>query len=281
MKSILKRIFSTMAIYYLFIGGIVVLSLNVDQITMGRLNNLKESAQYPVYFLSGEAAFNQTQFRYARRYYQALIDAVSLYSKDNTIFSTITLSRAYAMLAICEYYLGNHRNVETHFKKALILEPRHYWLNYNLGVIAFEAGDYLAALTYFKNSFSLTKNQLDESMHLDYFESWEPSLGKKFKDTSTVQFYTMIKNSYKLSVLAYDRMGQLAMAKKLTLMVTEAGMGRQDSFYDYYKEISSQKTSPSDSVFKLIFNPSLYFVPVGQERLFVDRQIYERLNNAK
>ncbi|MCB9771595.1 MAG: tetratricopeptide repeat protein [Candidatus Omnitrophica bacterium] len=281
MRNVFKHIFTTMAIYYVLIGGIIVLSLNVDRITMARLNYLKESAQYPVLFLNNEAVFSQMQFRYARHYYQTLIDAVSLYSKDDTIFSTTTLSRAYNMLAICEYYLGNHKNVASYFKKALILEPRHYWLNYNLGVIAFESGDDSAALTYFKNSFSLTKNQLDESMHLDYFEFWEPSLGKKFKDTSTVQFYAMIKNSYKLSILAYDRMGQLATAKKLTLMVTEAGMGQQDSFYDYYKGISSQKVSPPDSAFKLMFNPSLYFVPVGQERLFVNRQVSERLNNAK
>ena len=51
MRNVFKHIFTTMAIYYVLIGGIIVLSLNVDRITMARLNYLKESAQYPVLFL--------------------------------------------------------------------------------------------------------------------------------------------------------------------------------------------------------------------------------------
>ena len=201
-----ERLFSTTIIYYFMAGLLIFFSVNAHKVKVNRLSGLEDLASYPARYLNHKVPFQERQFRYTRKYYQTLIDLTSGYEKKGLVNGPVTSSRAYAMIALCEYYLGKIKEPIELFKKALKIEPRHFWFNYNLGVIYFQLGDYETALAYFKDFFSVDLEKFDVSLSLDHYDLWEPKLAEKYKKVSLLKFYEVTINSYKLAILAYERL---------------------------------------------------------------------------
>ena len=262
----LKRFFSITIVYYLIAGLVIFFSGDVSKAKVNRLNYLKGSASYPIFYIERQAPFDERQFRYARRYYQTLVHLIPFYEKTDMVNGPVTLSRAYAMIAFCDYYLKRNEEAIALFKKAAQIEPKHFWINYNLGVIYFQLGHYETALSYLKDCLSLNKEKLDVSMHLDYYDLWEPTLAEEYKKVSLKKFYQLVVNSYKLSVLAHEHLKNSIEMKKLSLLAIRAGLAKKDNFFYYYAGLSSQKIEAEKGLFDLVFNPSLYFVSIGQEK---------------
>jgi len=257
---------SSTIIYYLIAGFIIFFSMDVKKVKVNRLNYLKDSASFPVSYLEGRSSFDERQFRYARRYYQTLIDLVPVYEKSGMVHGPTALSRAYAMIALCDYYLGKNEEAITLLQKAIQIEPKHFWLNYNLGVIYFKLGNYETALSYLKEYLSLNKEKLALSMQLDYYDRWEPRLREEYKKVSVGEFYQLMVNSYKLSILAHEQLKNSIEMKKLASVAIRLGLAPKDGFFYYYADLSTVKPEVGKALFDLVFNPSLHFVPIGQEK---------------
>ncbi len=217
-------------------------TINSQMAHLARVNYLQDEAVYVPIYLNHLASFDQKKFRLAKKYYQAFIGTIPYYMKFNFVEQSVTLSRAYAMIAICDYYLGDATQAIEYFNKAIRLEPKHFWLHYDLGVAYFKAGSYLKAQEHFKDSLAMTLKDLHANMELDYFEQWPKEMAKKYESLSTIIFYKMIKDSYKLSNLSEQLINN---PKNLATI------------------------GPEFNKFDLIYNPSLVFLPIGQEKIFV------------
>lgn len=253
-------------------GLIVFLSVNVHKVKVNRLNGLEGLASYPVNYIDHRVPFQERQFRYARKYYQTLIDLIPTYEKKGIVDGPVTLSRAYAMIALCDYYLGKNKEATDLFKKALKIEPRHFWFNYNLAVIYFQSGDYETALFYLKDLFSLNTEKLEVSMSLDYYDLWAPKVAEQYKKVGSAQFYKVIVHSYKLAILAYERLKEPAQMKTLSAAAIQSGLANNDNFFYYYAGLTSQRPEVGRELFDLMVNPSLYFASIGQERYLIQKR---------
>lgn len=267
-----KRFFSTTIVYYFLAGLIVFFSVDVQKARVNRLNGLQELAAYPARYLDHQVPFQERPFRTARKYYQTLIDLIPDYEKKGLVDGPVTLSRAYAMMALCDYYLGKNKEAVELFKKALEIEPRHFWFSYNLGVIYFQLGDYETALPYLKDFFSFNTEKLDVSVNLDSYAFWAPKVAQNYKKVSLAKFYEVTVHSYKLAVLAYERLKKPAGMKALSVMAIQSGLANQDQFFYYYAGLTSQRPEVGRELFDLMVHPLVYFVPIGKERYFVQRR---------
>lgn len=268
----MRKIFSTMATYYFLIGIIIFSSLDMNKVEVGRLNYLKDVGDYPVLYVTGRAAFDKIQFRYAKKYYQTILTTFSSYAKDGADNGTTIMSRTYSMIALCDHYLGNNKEAIKLFKKALLIEPKHFWINYNLGVVYFETGDYRAALEYLNRCLLLNPDDLIASMDLDYWTYWKNEDAQRYKDLCSMQFIEVLKNSYKLSILAFERLGLHKAERKLSLTAIDKRLANHDPFYTYHARLTSRKIEPDQEIFNLMFNPSLSFLHLGQEKMFTKSQ---------
>ncbi len=248
--SFFRQCFSRVGAYYCLIGLMLVLCLDVEKVKLARVNFLQDSAAYPVMYLTRRAAFDQKEFRRAKKYYQAISYAVSYYEKRDMVLKPTALSRVYAMIAICDYYLDNADEALVYFKKAIELEPQEFWLNYNLGLVYFKRGQYTMASEHFAKSARLTQKDLQESMQLDYIQLWPKELAEKYRALSVLIFRKVVDNSYKLIALSNKRI-------KNAQGSTKSGSGQAiDGLADN---------------FDLFYNVSLNFVPIGQEKFFISK----------
>jgi len=197
---------------------------------------------------------------------------IPVYEKAGMVNGPLTLSRAYAMIAWCDYYLGKNTEAIELFKKAFKIEPRQFWLNYNLGVIYFRSGDYETTLTYLKDFFSLDTETFEVSLRLDNYDLWEPTLAKQYKEVSWGKLHELMVNSYKLAILANGQLKNPFRMKELSLAAIESGLANQDPFFYYYAGLTSQRPEVGHELFDLMVHPSFYFGLIGQERYLVQRR---------
>lgn len=245
-----RQCFSRVGAYYCLIGLLLVLCVDTERVKLARVNFLQDSAEYPVMYLTRRAVFDPKEFRRAKKYYQAISCAIPYRKKTGIVFYPTTLSRAYAMMALCDYYLDNTDEALVYFKKAIDLEPKEFWLNYNLGLVYFKQGQYTMASEYFAKSARLTQKDLQESMQLDYIQLWPKELAERYKTLSATIFRKVVDNSYKFLALANERIKNTQGQANPAL---------------------AQKTDLVGGNFDLFYNVSLNFVPIGQERIFIER----------
>jgi len=267
--NFLKPLFFRTATYYVLVALLIMVSVNVEKAKFIRVNYLKDYARYPAKYLRHEVEYDQEKFRLAKKHYEAL--SVSLtYIKDNSFIRVpASLSRSYTMIGICDYYLGHTGDALKYFHKALQIEPRHFWLKYNLGLVYFQRGEYSAALKYLEDSYRLDTKDLAESMELDYFQHWPPHLASAYEAVSILTFHDTITNSMALAILAYERMKKPELIKPLAVLGLKFGFEEQKDFFRYYAGLTDRK--PDDKKIDMIYNPSLNFVPIGQEKFFVKK----------
>ncbi len=267
MKFLLRFLQST-GFLYLLVGLVIWGTVNVHRVEMARLGSLDIWSDYPVRFIEKRSPYDERQFRYAKKYYQALARIIPLYEKKGITDKDIALSRAYALIAFCYHYLGNDRAALENYKRTASIGPDEIWLNYDLGVVSFNLGEYEQALSYLKNNFAMNDKKLSESMDRDYYQNWDLKASKNYKEFSTNQFYKLTMNSYKLGVLAYERMGDMKRARALAVVAIQIGMAKNNIFFLYYAGVSSQKLDMDEDLMKLAVNPSLFYVALGQEKIF-------------
>ncbi len=270
LKCIWDTVFSRVITYYILFALVIVIIGNKEAAWLGRVNYLKEEGAYPLLYLNDRALYNERQFRLAKKYYKVLIATVPYYEKHEMVYAPATVSRAYNMLAICEYYLGNSDEAVEFLKKAIQAEPQHYWLNYNLGRVYFEKGQYETALDYLRPCLSLKTKDLESSMHLDYVERWPVDLGGPFKSMSLATFRKVMINSLKLSILAYEKKNDQIMVKNMASTAFKFNVDR-GPFMQYYMGLTTEKPDVDWRDFILIYNPSLNFVPIGEEKFFIKK----------
>lgn len=246
-----RQCFSRVGTYYCLIGLLLVLCVDVEKVKLARVNFLQDAGEFPVLYLTRRADFDKKDFRRAKKYYQAIACVIPYYEKTGLVFYPTALSRAYAMRALCDYYLDNTDEAAQNFKKAISLEPREFWLNYNLGLVYFKQGQYTMASEYFAKSARLTQKDLQESMQLDYIQLWPKDMAEKYKTLSAIIFRKVVDNSYKFMAIANERI-------KKTPGQTNPAL--------------AQKTDLLGGNFDLFYNVSLNFVPIGQERIFIERR---------
>lgn len=270
--KLFKRCFSRMAIYYCLVAFMIIMSLNGEMVNLGRVNALQEFASYPVFYINDQASWDEKNFRFAKKYYQSIIPAIINYEKYDLVYKPSTLSRAYAMVGICDYSLGHFDLALKSFQKAIELEPRHFWLNYDAGLTLFRQGQYEKAIAYFEKSFSLTAKDIEKSMSLDYVDQWPLDMAQKYEMLNLFIFHETVNNSFKLAILAYDRLGNSLMSKKLATAAFASKIDSNNEFFEYYAGIISKKPIVSEKNFELLHNASLNFVPIGQEKFFIEKQ---------
>ncbi len=272
MKNLLRICFFRAITLYFLVGLVVVLTVDTELAKIARVNFLKDYASYPQEFSNRRLPFDQKKFRFARKYYQALEVAIPVFEKKHMVLQPAALSRAYAMIGACDYYLGDTDSALGYFKKAVLLEPRQFWIDFNIGLVYFKQGQYSTAVGYFKKAFVLKRKDLVELMQLDILEKWPLQVAKQYEVLSFVEFEKLVRDSYKLTVLAYERMGQFDSAKEVALVAYRLGVGRQDSFFEQRLGLKSAKPQEHEEErFDLFYNVSQYFVPIGQEKFFIQR----------
>lgn len=270
--NFIKQCFSRMATYYVLVVFVVLMSMNTEMVSLGRVNVLQDFAAYPLFYINDQASFDEKSFRLARKYYKAAIPAIVNYEKFDLVYKPSTLSRAYAMVGICDHSLGRFDLALESFQKAIELEPKHFWLNYNVGLTLFRQGQYEKAIAYFEKSFSLTSKDIDKSMELDHVDQWALDMAQKYEMLNLFIFHETISNSFKLAILAYDRIGNSLMCKKLATAAFASKIDLNGGFFEYYAGITSKKPMINEKDFDLMYNASLNFVPIGQEKFFVEKQ---------
>lgn len=271
LKNLLKQCFSQAIIYYCLLAILIIGIVDVDNVKMARVNNLQDVASYPALYLSGKASFDERMFRLSKKYYQAFVYAVPLYAANGFVDGPVALSRTYMMLAVCDDHLGQSAEAAQFLQKALALEPRHFWLNYDLGLVYFKRGEYAAAAGYFQRSFSLQLKDVDQAMELDYFQYWPPSSSDTYKTLNLVAFHEVVLKSYELAVLAYEKMGNRSMMKDLSAMAMRSGLGEESGLLKYYAGASPQKPDVDMGSYRLMVNPSVYFLPIGKEKFIAKK----------
>lgn len=271
LKNLLKQCFSQAIIYYCLFAVLIIKIVDVDNVKMARVNNLQDVASYPALYLSGKAAFDERKFRLAKKYYKAFVYAVPLYAANGFVDGPVALSRTYTMLAVCEAYLGQSAEAAQFLQKALGLEPRHFWLNYDLGLVYFKRGEYAAAVGYLQRSFGLQMTDVDQAMELDYFQYWPPYASNTYKTLNLVAFHEAVINSYELSVLAYEKMGDHSTTKELAVMAMRSGIGQESALLKYYAGASPQEPDVDIKNYQLMVNPSVYFLPIGKEKFLAKK----------
>ncbi len=270
--NLFERCFSRVAIYYCLVAFVIIVSLNGEMVNLGRVNALQDFAAYPLFYINDQASFDEKSFRFAKKYYKAIIPAIVNYEKYDLVYKPSTLSRAYAMVGICDYSLGHFDLALQSFQKAIELEPRHFWLNYDVGLTLFRQGQYEKAISYFEKSFSLTARDIDKSMKLDYVQEWPLEMAQRYEMLNLFIFHETVNNSFKLAILAYDRLGNSPMSKKLATAAFSSKIDSNGEFFAYYAGIASKKPIVNEEDFDVMHNASLNFVPIGQEKFFVEKQ---------
>lgn len=103
----------------------VVLGVAVDRkaATFERLNAVQEWGDYPARLESGQAGYDERRLRFAVRYYKL---AAKIVPRSD---------QPYATIGYCYARLGEDARAVQYFQKALELNRRHFWLEYNLGVL--------------------------------------------------------------------------------------------------------------------------------------------------
>ncbi len=245
-----RQCFFRVGAYYCLIGLLLVLCVDIEQVKLARVNFLQDSADYPVLYSTRRAAFDQKEFRRAKKYYQAISYTISYYEKNNMVLKPTALSRAYAMIAMCDYYLDNTDEAIVYLKKAIELEPREFWLNYNLGLVYFQRGQYTVAIGYFAKSALVTQKDFQESMQLDYIHLWPRRLAEQYKILNSIVFRNVVDNSNKFIALAQQRINDSPGKANLAL---------------------AQKMDAPIENFDFFYNVSLNFVPIGQEKFFISK----------
>lgn len=270
--GLFEKCCSRMVVYYGLVVLVIFVSMNAEMINLGRVNHLQEYASYPVFYINGQTSFDDKSFRFAKKYYKAIIPAIVNYEKYDLVYKPSTLSRAYAMVGICDYSLGHFDLAINSFQKAIELEPKHFWLYYDAGLTLFRQGQYDKSVAYFEKSFSLTAKDIEESMGLDYVDQWSMDMAQKYEMLNLLIFHEVVNNSFKLVILAYDRLGNTLMSKKLATAAFVSKIDPNNGFFEYYAGIISRKPIINEKDFNMVHNASLNFVPIGQEKFFVEKQ---------
>ncbi len=90
-------------------------------------------------------------------YYQRAVDLLT----DN--------DSARYLLGFCDYYMGQGKEAQKHYEKALEINKYFFWVYYNLGIIYFQEQDYLRSATVLTNALRLNKNITLEILHQSAF----------------------------------------------------------------------------------------------------------------
>ncbi len=271
LKDLLKQCFSQAVIYYCLFAVLIIKVVDVDNAKMARVNNLQDVASYPALYLSGKAVFDERMFRLAKKYYEAFVYAVPLYAANGFVDGPVALSRTYMMLAVCDDYLGQSAEAAQFLRKALDQEPRHFWLNYNLGLVYFKRGEYDTAVRYLERSFNLQLTDVDQAMELDYLRYWPSSASNTYRILNLVAFHEVVIKSYELSVLAYEKMGDRSMMKDLAAAARRSGIGQESGLLTYYAGASLRKPDVDMRNYQLMVNPAVYFLPIGKEKFVANK----------
>lgn len=263
--------FSFNLTYYVIFVCLFLVSVDDEMMRLGRVNTLQEYFSYPVKYLKGEEVFSGDKFRRAKKYYEAMLGVMPYYEKSDFVNTPVSLSRLYTMIAICDYYIGDSDEAIALFSKARDLEPKHFWLNYNLGFVYYRRGEYAQAVEYLKSCLGLGLKNIDDSLQLDYYGFLTPEVAEQYKALNLLTFHEVVNNSFVLSILSFERLNKPEMIKGLALLGIKLGFGEKDSFFKYYAGLSSEKPVDEQVRYQLIYNPSLNVVPIGQEKYFTEQ----------
>lgn len=264
------RIGRSAVIYYMI--GAVFLWVTCDpvRVNLNRLNYYKDAARYPVEYVEKSAPFDRRQWLYARSYYKSLLKLIPIYEQQGVLDGPLTKSRAYAMIAVCEFYLGYKARALAFMEKAVRQGPRQSWLQYDLALLNFDQNRYGQALAQGRELLPFSKEKLEADMQLDYYESWPPVVAIEYKKLTWQKYYQLMVNSYKLSILAADRSGQKDTARTLALSAIKEGIAGDDKIFPYYAGLSPEQ--PKEEQIGFLFPPAVYFVPIGQEKMAFARR---------
>lgn len=268
MKKKLYSLIHSSVIYYIVAALILWGTCDPLKARLNRLNYLKDAASYPVHYMDGNASFDKRQLYYARYYYENLLRLIPFYEKQGVLNAAVTLSRALAMIGICQFYLGHYPQAIAYMEKAARQEPRQFWFQYDLGLMYFKMGHDGQALDQARDLLSFSKEKLEASMQLDYYELWPPAIAAEYRKLTLQKYYLFLVQSYKLSILATDHQLDAGAVRTFALSAIKNGLANDDKFFYYYAGLAQEKPS-QDVLLNFVFPPSVYFVPIGQEKLVI------------
>lgn len=145
----MKGVLNWMAVYYLLAAIIFVAIADSAKAYMHRLQRDETWAMHPVdHLLDQKVSPDSPYLRRGLRYYKTLLGLAP------------HLSQAHGIKGYCYYYLDKKERSIRAFLKAVDIEPRFYWHQYNLGLIYYERQDFDKAAEYFQHVAFMNSEEL-------------------------------------------------------------------------------------------------------------------------
>ena len=150
------------------------------------------------------------------------------------------IAEVQAMLGYCNYYQGNKQEALDNYIKAVKLEPKYFWNNFNLAILYFQNKDQTKAIEYLTKAIS---SDIDYSMKVTLLSSVYRSLWSPMKDPKTRTIHGL-KSGYEkvfyMMVLLLKSVGQEQAAIK-SLKIAAASLGEKD--YSLLKNVTIDVTA--------------------------------------
>ncbi len=156
----------------------------------GSLNHIMPELEYLFKLLDGEVASDHKKIQESVEYYYQIIRFFPQHAD------------AYAMLGNCYYILEDKVKAAAFYRKALEFNPVSFWAWYDLGVIAFEQGNYPVAISVLEAALKLNPAMVIKAINSSLiYRGIQQRLGGDFLVSDSL--HEGYQQSYKMMVLSY------------------------------------------------------------------------------
>ena len=185
------------------------------------LNTYRPSFEGLAQFMNDPQSFDKNNFREYRQYYQRVVEYFP------------ALAEGHVMLGVCDYYLGKGDLAVESFKKGLSINPELLWLNYNLGAVAFNQGNFSQAASFFFKVIS--GHPRDTLKYLSTSQVYRQILaGSKISNQAlTEKLKTDYRDSFRYLALSFYHLKIFPDMFKISLQAVERQMDNDGEFYFY------------------------------------------------
>ena len=235
LKGILGRTGALyLAVILLFLGVV-----NQRGVKYKILDELRPPLDYLVLLSDGKIDPERERFAGYLRYYRLAAEVLP----NNADIQ--------GFLGFCYYHLGDLDRAAAHHEKALKLNPHFFWHGYNLGVMAYNRGDYAAAIKFFKQALNVDRKftmlALSQSFVYTHFDdpNWDfdgvPRVNMDHSDLVTLWQRHLNRgyaSAFELSILSAQKLERYPEMVQLSLEALKTPFADKGLFY-YYLGVGS------------------------------------------
>jgi tetratricopeptide (TPR) repeat protein len=147
-------------------------------------------------------------------------------------------AEAHMLLGVSYYHLGKKKEALKELEKAAVLNPHFFWIQYNLGALFYESGEYGRSAQILERARHLQPQVVLMVMKNSPVYQRLLSGVTNFGEIAMAKMRSGYSECYRLLVLSYLRSGDHAKAIQLSREALDQGLDHKELFY-YFAAVAS------------------------------------------